>query len=248
MAKKLGVPHALTLLATISMALAWTAPAMAQVRLSSEAGGHYTVSVMSWWEIPFRSVIRQQYDFSCGSAAVATLLTYHYRKPTPERVAFGQMWKAGDQAAIRKVGFSMLDMKGYLNGLGLRAEGFRLGTEGLEKLNRPAIVLLNLNGFKHFVVVKGVHDQRVLVGDPMLGLKEYALEDFEKIWNGVALLVVAKTEQPAFNLARDWGPWTRAPMEDGAAKIGADDFTTHLPPSYQLTPQILLDVNVGTVD
>ena len=46
------------------------APAMAEVRLSGEAGGNYRVQVMSWWDIPFRSVVRQQYDFSCGSAAV----------------------------------------------------------------------------------------------------------------------------------------------------------------------------------
>ena len=41
------------------------------VRLVNEAGGNYEVYVMSWWEIPFRSVVRQQYDFSCGSAAMA---------------------------------------------------------------------------------------------------------------------------------------------------------------------------------
>lgn len=220
----------------------------AQVRLSGEAGGHYTVDVMSWWEIPYRTVVRQQYDFSCGSAAVATLLTYHYDRATPERIAFAAMWKAGNQPAIRKVGFSMFDMKNYLSAVGLQAEGYRLGEEGLLKLKRPAIVLLDLNGFKHFVVVKGVRNGRVLVGDPMLGLNEYALADFAKVWNGIALVVVEKGEKPGFNLAGDWGPWSKAPMEDGALHVAYDDFVTHLPPSYQITPQILLEgVNVGTV-
>lgn len=225
------------------------APGMAEVRLSSEAGGNYRVQVMSWWEIPFRSVVRQQYDFSCGSAAVATLLTYHYRRPTPERVAFAQMWKAGDQPLIRKVGFSMFDMKSYLNNVGLDAAGYRLGIEGLRKMERPGIVLLDLNGFKHFVVVKGVRGDRVLVGDPMLGLNEYAVSDFMKLWNGIALVVrpAAADRKPLYNLAGDWGPWSKAPMEDGALHIAPDNFASHLPPSYQLTPQILLDVNVGTV-
>ena len=230
------------------LTLLWAQPVTAEVRLSGEAGGNYRVDVMSWWEIPFRSVVRQQYDFSCGSAAVATLLTYHYGRRTAEQAAFKHMWDAGDQEAIRKVGFSMFDMKSYLANIGLRAEGYRLGKEGLLKLSRPAVALLDLKGFKHFVVVKGVRNGRVLVGDPMLGLNDYAMADFMKVWNGIALIVAESGGfVPAFNLTGDWGPWSKAPMEDGAMRIASDDFTTHLPPSYQLTPQILLEVSVGTV-
>ncbi len=234
--------------AALGAALFWASPAAAEVRLSGEAGGNYRVAVMSWWEIPYRTVVRQQFDFSCGSAAVATLLTYHYDKPTPERAAFAQMWKSGDQAAIRKIGFSMLDMKSYLRSAGLRAEGYRLGEKGLLRIKRPAIVLLDLKGYKHFVVVKGVHNGRVLVGDPMLGLNEYSLRDFMTIWNGIGLAVVPEAEaaEAEFNLASDWGPWSKAPLEGSALHV-AHDVTTHLPPSYQLAPQILLDVNVGTV-
>jgi predicted double-glycine peptidase len=231
------------------VALSCASPATPQVRLSSEAGGNYEIAVMSWWEIPFRSVIRQQYDFSCGSAAVATLLSYHYGRPTPERTAFAKMWENGDQALIRKVGFSMFDMKAYLSSQGLKAEGYRLGMDKLAGLNRPAIVLLNLNGFKHFVVLKGIRGDRVLVGDPIRGLNEYSRDDFAKIWNDIGLVVLPQDGQkpPAFNLAGDWGPWSTAPLEQGAMLIASDDFINHLPPSYQLSPQILLDVNVGTV-
>jgi hypothetical protein len=83
----------------------------------------------------------------------------------------------------------------------------------------------------------------------MLGLNEYAFADFMKVWNGIALIVqpAGESKDPLFNLAGDWGPWSKAPMEDGALHISPDNFAAHLPPSYQLTPQILLDVNVGTV-
>ena len=242
-----GLLHGLGAIVLVAAGVAHSPSARAEVRLSGEAGGNYRVAVMTWWDIPFRTVVRQRYDFSCGSAAVATLLTYHYGRPTPERVAFTKMWKAGDQKTIRKVGFSLFDMKSYLNSVGLDAEGYRLGAEGLVKLRRPAIVLLDLNGFKHFVVVKGVRNGRVLVGDSMLGLNEYSLKDFTAVWNGIALAIVSKNETHLFNLANDWGPWSKAPMEDGALHVAADNFATHLPPSYQLTPQILLDVNVGTV-
>jgi predicted double-glycine peptidase len=238
------------LLAVTVLMAAWPQGANAQVRLTSgDAGGNYTVNVMSWWQIPFRTVVHQQYDFSCGSAAVATLLTYHYNRPTPERIPFTQMWKDGDQTTIRKVGFSMYDMKTYLDSIGLPTEGYRLGAAGLAKLKRPAIVLLDIKGFKHFVVVKGIRGDRVLVGDPMLGLNEYSRADFLKLWNGIALAVAdSKNENHAkFNLASDWGPWSRAPMEDAGLHVAGDDFLRSLPSSYQLTPQILLAVNVGTV-
>lgn len=236
------------LAAIFSLMLATPAPA--EVRLSYEAGGNYRVGVMSWWDIPFRSVIRQRYDFSCGAAAVATLLSYHYGRPTPEMTAFRAMWQTGDQDAIRQVGFSMLDMKSYLDSIGLRAEGFRLEAHELADFEQPLIALIDLNGFKHFVVVKGARGDRILVGDSVLGLTEYSVSDFARMWNGIALAIVSAPEapRPLFNLAGDWGPWSRAPLEDGGGmRVATGDLTTNLPPSYQITPQILLDVRVGTV-
>ncbi len=223
----------------------------AQVQLSRESGGDFSVGVMSWWEIPFRSVVRQRYDFSCGSAAVATILTHHYGRPTGEQEPFKAMWAKGDKELIRKVGFSMFDMKNYLTDLGYTTEGFRLKVEDLKKVKRPMIVLLNLNGFKHFVVIKGVNGDRILTGDSVLGLTQYSLQDFEKMWNGIALAVVKTPvpQLPKYNLAGDWGPWSQAPLEEGndALAVSIGDLTSHLPPEYQLTPTILLDVRVGTV-
>ena len=237
------------LIAGMLCALA-ASPAATEVRLTGpETGGNYQLQVMTWWDIPFRSVVRQRYVFSCGSAAIATLLTYHYDAPTSEAMPFRAMWKTGDREAIRKVGFSMLDMKNYLASRGFRAEGFRITAEQLKQVKRPTIVLMDLKGFKHFVVVKGVRGDRVLTGDSVLGLNEYSLSDFEKHWNGIALAIVeGGKKRPSFNLAGDWGPWSQAPLEDeGALRVSISDLTTNLPPQYQLTPQILLDVRVGTV-
>lgn len=235
-------------IASVLALLVLAHPARAQVRLSYESGGNYSVYVMSWWEIPFRTVVRQQYDFSCGSAALATLLTYQYGRPTQEREAFAEMWRAGDQAAIRKVGFSMFEMKRFLQTIGYHAEGFRLKPEQLKQLNRPAIVLLEIHGYKHFAVLKGIRGDEVLLGDPVLGLSQYKMSDFEKIWNGIALAVV---DAPAgvktrFNLASDWGPWSQAPLEEGGLRTAVGDLTTHLPPIYQISSQFLVDLHGGT--
>lgn len=214
-----------------------------EVRLSQGADGNYRVAVMSWQEIPFRSVVRQQYDFSCGSAAVATLLSHHYGARTPERQVFTAMWETGDQSAIRKAGFSMLDIKNYLDGIGFRTEGFRLTPAQLRQAARPGIVILDLNGYKHFVVVKGVQGDRVLVGDPMLGLNQYSLADFAKHWNGIFLAVIRSPAKvrPTFNLASDWTPWSRAPLRLGLPEMPISQVTNYLPPDYQLSREILID-------
>jgi uncharacterized protein len=227
------------------------APARAELLLNKTNGGDFSVKVMSWWDIPFRSVIRQKYDFSCGSAAVATLLSYHYGRPTNEQEAFKSMWDKGDQALIKKSGFSMFDMKTYLTATGFETQGYRYSMAQLRRSGRPMIVLLDLNGYKHFVVVKGVSDTHVLTGDPVIGLSQYKIKDFEQRWNNIALAILQKPNIPAgrYNLASDWGPWSKAPLEHGnnALAVSIGDMTTNLPPVYQITDQRLLDVRIGTV-
>lgn len=240
-----------TLLPLAAATLASAVPADAQVRLQPDSGGNFNVGVMSWWEIPFRSVIRQRYDFSCGSAAIATLLTYHYDRPTSERDAFVKMWEVGDREEIRARGFSLLDMRTYLQSMGYEAEGFRLTVEHLSQVRRPMIALINLNGYKHFVVIKGMRGDSILTGDPMLGLVQYSVEDFARYWEGVALAVMKTPDsmRPAYDLASDWGPWSRAPLnEGGGIRIAASDLTNDLPPAYQITPEMLIPVRVGTVE
>lgn len=220
-----------------------TQPDAAELRLSNGADGSFRIHVMSWQEIPFRSVVRQQYDFSCGSAAIATLLSFHYGRPTPERSVFSAMWDKGDQEAIRKVGFSMLDIKNYLDSIGYRTEGFRLTPAQLRQTARPGIVILDLKGYKHFVVVKGVEGDRVLVGDPMLGISQYSMAEFQSHWNGIFMAVVASPlkGRPGFNLASDWTPWSTAPLREGVPYRPISQITDNLPPDYQITPRILFD-------
>ena len=237
-------------LAAAGAALFCAHTANAEVRLGREAaGGDYSIGVMTWWDIPFRSVVRQRFDFSCGSAAVATLLTYHYDRPTTEHVTFRAMWDLGDKPTIRQVGFSMLDMRNYLQSIGYRAEGFKLKPEQLIELKRPVIVLLDIKGFKHFVVVKGQTKDQILVGDSVLGLNKYSNEEFQKYWNGVILAIVDGPikKRPVYNLAGDWNRWATAPTDQVSVTTDIGNLTTHLPPLYQLTPEFMLDVRVGTV-
>ena len=116
------------------------------------AGGPFTVNVRSIKEARIATTVRQRYDFSCGAAAVATLLTYHYRDPVTEQLVFNEMFQRGDQALIRREGFSLLDMKVFLEARGYRADGIEAGLDELAAARIPAIALIRENGYVNAVV------------------------------------------------------------------------------------------------
>jgi len=201
------------------------------------AGVNASVVVHTWRDIPFRWVVRQQYDFSCGSAALATLLLFHYGVKVNEQDVFQAMWKTGDQAKIRKVGFSLLDMKRVLHEHGLAADGYRLTLDQIARAQVPAVALITVGRYKHFVVIKGVRDGQVLTGDPALGLKIYSRKDFEAVWNGIAFLIHdRKGPAPVFNRAGEWRPWAYAPVGSAIDRASVASFLSALPPIYQLNP------------
>ena len=157
-------------------------------------------------ELKFKNIVRQQFDFSCGSAALATLLTYHYNDPTTEEQAFRSMWEVGDQSRIQELGFSLFEMKTYLESLNLKADGFRLTLKRVDEIGVPGIALIDVNGYRHFVVIKGVTKKTVLYGDPSRGIVRQDREEFEKIWDGIILFVRSdiKKGKENFNKYADW--------------------------------------------
>jgi len=212
-------------------------PSMAQARFHGESTGA-AVTVMTWRDIPFRTVVRQQYDFSCGSAALATLLTYHYGMRTTETDAFKAMYATGDQEKIKRVGFSMLDMKRYLEERGLKSDGYRLSLDELATRKTPVIALIDVGRYRHFVVVKGIAGNKVLVGDPALGLKSFEAKEFSRMWNGIAFSLHEGEggANPAFNTVSEWRPWSRAPLQTALTTEGLAALTSSLPMLYQVSP------------
>ncbi len=225
--KRLCLPGLLAALCLCNPAGALELPLVQGARLQMPA--------TSLKEIRFRSTLRQQYDFSCGSAALATLLSYHYQHPTSEQAVFEEMYLNGDQARIRREGFSMLDMQRYLSTRGFKADGFTLPLAKLIEARLPAIVLITDKGYHHFVVIKGAASGRVLLGDPSRGLRAMSVPAFEAIWVGQLLFVVhGFPGQAQFNALAEWraapaAPLTSALWRDSPApftidKLGPGDF------------------------
>ena len=188
---------------------------------------YLTYNVKSYKDMVYYRTIKQKYDFSCGSAALATLLTYHYGDPVTEAQAFSAMWKAGEQAKIRREGFSLFDMKQYLEANGYSADGFHFDLKRLAEIGVPAIVLINDEGYNHFVVIKGIMPDLVLYGDSAKGIKITSREKFAQMWKGIAFLIRSKADQGRqhFNLMAEWKTVLKAPMYASASRNAISDLT-----------------------
>jgi predicted double-glycine peptidase len=217
------------------LAVAMPVAAGAQASLVQD-GAWYSLPVTSLRDLPFRTVVRQQYDYSCGSAALATLLSQHYAVPVTEAQAFQAMYAAGDQAKIRRLGFSLLDIKHYVNKRGLEADGYRLTLDQLLAVGRPGIAVITVGPYRHFVVVKGARNGRLLIGDPASGLTVYTAADFARVWSGVFFAVRAPSgASAAFNRTDEWEAKAVAPFGQPLGTDSPSDLTRNLPPIYQLT-------------
>ncbi|WP_305907626.1 C39 family peptidase [Methylomarinum sp. Ch1-1] len=200
-------------------------------------GGNYNVSVTSFKERLFKTVYRQQFDFSCGSAALASLLTFHYEDNVNEQHVFLDMYRHGDQEKIKKLGFSLLDMKLYLERKGYSSDGFRINLDQLTKANVPAITIINNNGYMHFVLIKGVSDTEVLVGDPAVGVKAIDRDKFSEIWNHRILFLIHDKQELAanhFQDRREWALRVKAPLGTAVDRSSLADFNLLQPGNFDL--------------
>jgi len=207
------------------MVLLFSAPSYSLNILPSR--GQYTVPIKSYREVVFGEVLRQKYDFSCGSAALASLLSFHYEMPSDEQVIFQDMFDNGDKKLIEKKGFSLLDMKLYLHSVGLNADGFKLKLEKIRKLGVPGITLVNFDGYLHFVVIKGMNDESVILGDPSRGTMTMKYREFAEYYTGIVLLIRNKAEvgRASFITDNAFSVYASSPLKEGVLRSSSGDIS-----------------------
>ena len=170
----------------------WASASDVPVRLNLyNEGGVLTKQVKSMKEMRQQQMIPQSRDFSCGAAALATIMRYYYGQPVTELDAILGMFKHGDQQDIRKRGFSLLDMKRYANALKYKADGFKVkDVKVLKSLTVPVIVLIETGSYKHFVVIRRVDDRFVYISDPSWGNRKVPVKEFSETWDQKVIFAV----------------------------------------------------------
>lgn len=153
--------------------------------------------VKSVLDLRYRNVVRQNTDYSCGAAALATLLSYYFGEQTTEEGILNTVLSDADEETLQRImtsGLSLLDLKKYAEALGFRGKGYRLDREALKKLDRPAIGLITIKGYNHFVVITAIDGEKVFIADPAKGNTVSTLGDFMGMWNRIVLVFENRDE------------------------------------------------------
>jgi predicted double-glycine peptidase len=187
---------------------------------SGSGGALLPKPVQSWKARKFNGVVRQQTDFSCGAAALATIFNHAFGKSTTEGQVLVNMMKVADPAIVREKGFSLLDMKRFVSAIGMKGEGFEVSFDALRELKVPGIVLINSRGYKHFVVIRRAGDEYIQVADPALGNRVMTRSQFEREWNGIVFVVLGEGYNPENALKNPPPPLSARRLFDQRSPVG----------------------------
>ena len=136
-------------------------------------------------------IVKQQYDYSCGSAALATLLNYYLGEKLTERQVIEGLVEYGDKKQIERLrAFSLLDMKRFVEKLGYHGTGYKADIADLNALGKPCIVPVEIFGYQHFCVLRGIVQDHVFLADPYMGNISFPMEQFRKMWQRSVAFVV----------------------------------------------------------
>ena len=139
---------------------------------------HGSIGVTSWKALRDFRVVKQEFDYSCGAASVATLLNGFYGLDVTEADILQSIGK--DAAA------SFENLANAVVPYGFKSGGLVVSFDDLKKLSIPVIAYLKHQGQDHFTVLRGVSKQgNVAIGDPSWGNRRFRPHQFRKIWETV---------------------------------------------------------------
>jgi len=138
---------------------AWSYEAMVSINLYAS---NTQVPIQSWKTLRDKNIVKQDKDFSCGGASLATLLNEFYGQNVTEEA----LLKVMDKGDLRA---SFEDMQRALPQFGFKAQGFAASYEQLTKLKTPVVVYLKHRKDDHFSVLRGIDANTVWLADPSLG-------------------------------------------------------------------------------
>lgn len=157
----------------------------------------------NWRALRDAGVVRQESDFSCGLASLATLLTYYFDQPASEadllaRLGLsdaegltdtrpaGNIGSAGRarRQRLEEQGVSLALLADLARQYGLQAQGVSLRPEALSRLSVPAIAYIEPDGEPHFTLIRGVDRYgNIQVADPSWGNRLFTAADFARVFS-----------------------------------------------------------------
>lgn len=137
-----------------------------------------SISIKTWKDLRDNCIEKQDADYSCGSAATATILRYFYGKDVYEKDILEVVIDVGDDGTA-----SFSDLEQAVKRFGFKAVGLTLSFDRLKHIQIPAIAYLRYRDNDHFSVIRGINEQgTVWLGDPSWGNRKFSESRFRQMW------------------------------------------------------------------
>lgn len=132
-------------------------------------------SINSWKALRDLRIVKQELDYSCGAASLATILNEFYGMSVTEEDVLIRMG-ATDRSSFQQ-------LAEVAPSYGVRAGGIMLSFDDLKQLQVPAIAYVQYRGDDHFTVIRGIRrDGVVHVADPSWGNRQLTAHQFRRMW------------------------------------------------------------------
>ncbi len=144
-------------------------------------------------EVPqkdFTNIVAQTTDYTCGPAALATLIGLLGSKSSEMQI----MELAGTSM---EEGTSMLGLKRAAKELGFDVKVKNISAEQLSKRSEMSLAYMKGGeGVDHYVVIKRFENETFFVADPAQGNVRYSFEDFADSYSGKLLYLSFRSDTP----------------------------------------------------
>lgn len=156
------------------------------------------IPLKSYSELKSKNLIKQQYDFSCGAASLATLLTYYLDEKTSEKEILDFLFP-DIKDFTQKQEISFLDLANFSKSKGFKALGLSIDFSTLLEVKVPVIVYLLTRKNQHFSVFIGADKNFIYLADPSFGNIKIKYKKFKEMFTpkekqGKVLAIFPKTK------------------------------------------------------
>jgi predicted double-glycine peptidase len=145
--------------------------------------------IKSWIEFKNENLTRQNYDYSCGSASLSTILKYYYDLNISEKDILDTILKSKGYDITKKekledgdTSLSFLDLANFSKNKGFKTFGLALDFTSLQKLKAPVILFVKIRKSEHFTILKYVDKNYVYLADPSFGNIKVKISKFKEMF------------------------------------------------------------------
>lgn len=150
---------------------------------------HISKPIKSWIEFKNENLTRQDYDYSCGSASVSTVLKYYYNQNISEKDVLDAVLDMKGLGKENKkeledgdMNLSFLDLSEYVKLKGFKPVGLALDMKALKELKIPVILFVKIRKNEHFTVYRGMDEENVYLSDPSFGNMKIKIAKFREMF------------------------------------------------------------------